>query len=75
MKDKPGSLHDILSVFAVRNINLTKIESRPSKKALGDYYFFIDMEGHRLDKAMADALQEVKKKASFIKMLGSYPVA
>ena len=75
IKDKPGSLHDILSVFAIRNINLTKIESRPSKRALGDYYFFADMEGHRSDKAMADALQEVKKKASFLKLLGSYPAA
>lgn len=75
MKDQPGSLHDILSVFAVRNINLTKIESRPSKKTLGDYYFFADMEGHRQDKAIAEALQEVKKKASFVKWLGSYPAA
>ncbi len=75
MKDQPGSLHDILSVLAVRNINLTKIESRPSKKALGDYYFFADMEGHRQDKAIAEALQEIKKKASFVKWLGSYPAA
>lgn len=74
-KDKPGSLHDILSVFAVRNINLTKIESRPSKKALGDYYFFADMEGHQQDPVVAEALQEVKKKASFLKLLGSYPAA
>lgn len=72
-KDRPGSLHDILGVFALRNINLTKIESRPSKKALGDYYFFADMEGHRSDKVMAEALKEVKQKASFLKILGSYP--
>ncbi len=72
-KDKPGSLHDILGVFALRNINLTKIESRPAKKALGDYYFFADMAGHRQDKVMAEALLEVKQRSSFLKILGSYP--
>lgn len=72
-KDKPGGLHDILSVFAVRNINLTKIESRPSKKALGDYFFFVDMEGHRKDKLITEALAEIKKMSSFFKFLGSYP--
>jgi prephenate dehydratase len=75
LRDQPGSLHDILSVFAVRNINLTKIESRPSKKALGDYYFFADMEGHRRDQPIAEALREVKNKSSFFKVLGSYPAA
>ena len=74
-KDRPGGLHDILEVFAVRNINLTKIESRPSKKALGDYYFFADMEGHRSDKILGEALNEMKKKTSFFKLLGSYPKA
>ncbi|MCU0641530.1 MAG: prephenate dehydratase [Candidatus Margulisbacteria bacterium] len=74
-KDRPGGLHDVLSEFAVRNINLTKIESRPSKKALGDYYFFADLEGHRADRTIADALQEIKRKASRLKLLGSYPKA
>ncbi|MFH1541766.1 MAG: prephenate dehydratase [bacterium] len=73
--DRPGGLHDVLSVFAVKNINLTKIESRPSKKALGDYYFFADMEGHRTDKLIAQALVEIKEKTSFLKILGSYPKA
>ncbi|MEE8638027.1 MAG: prephenate dehydratase [Candidatus Margulisiibacteriota bacterium] len=73
--DRPGGLHDILAVFAVRNVNLTKIESRPSKKALGDYYFFADMEGHRKSKVIAGALKEIKKIASFLKLLGSYPKA
>ncbi len=75
LRDRPGGLHDILSVFAVRNINLTKIESRPSKKTLGDYYFFADMEGHRKEKIMAEALSEIKRKASSLKILGSYPKA
>jgi len=72
-KDRPGGLHDILSVFAVRNINLTKIESRPSKRALGDYYFFIDFEGHIRDSLIAAALKEVKSQVAFFKFLGSYP--
>lgn len=75
LRDRPGGLHDILEVFAVRNINLTKIESRPSKKALGDYYFFADMQGHRKDKVVASALTDIKKQASFLKILGSYPRA
>jgi prephenate dehydratase len=74
-KDRPGGLHDVLAVFAERDINLTKIESRPSKKSLGDYYFFVDMEGHREDKILAEALASIKKRTSFFKMLGSYPKA
>ncbi len=72
-RDRPGGLYNILGEFAVRNINLTKIESRPSKKALGDYFFFIDMQGHRMDKKVAQALKEIKRKVAFLKILGSYP--
>ncbi|OGC03992.1 hypothetical protein A2276_05180 [candidate division WOR-1 bacterium RIFOXYA12_FULL_43_27] len=74
-RDIPGGLYDVLSEFADRNINLTKIESRPSKKALGDYYFFIDMEGHREEPPVAHALKNIKRKAGFFKNLGSYPAA
>jgi len=74
-QDRPGGLHNVLAVIAKRNINLTKIESRPSKKALGDYYFFIDMEGHRNDKLIKETIAEIKKKTSFLKLLGSYPKA
>jgi len=74
-KDRPGGLHDVLAEIAMRSINLTKIESRPSKKALGDYYFFADMQGHRQDPEIAGALAEIRKKASFLKVLGSYPRA
>jgi prephenate dehydratase len=74
-KDKPGGLHYVLGEFAKRSINLTKIESRPTKRTLGDYFFFIDIQGHRTDKKVSEALAEVKKKASFFKMLGSYPKA
>ncbi len=74
-RDRPGGLHDVLSEFAVRNINLTKIESRPSKKALGDYYFFADMQGHRTDRVIKEALQGMKRDTSLLKLLGSYPQA
>ena len=74
-KDRPGGLHDVLSEFAIRNINLTKIESRPSKKTLGDYYFFADLEGHREDPVINQTLKAVKGKTSFLKLLGSYPKA
>ena len=74
-RDRPGGLHDVLAEIATRDINLTKIESRPSKKALGDYYFFADMQGHRSDPIIAGALAGIKRKASFLKLLGSYPRA
>ncbi|MFA5035136.1 MAG: prephenate dehydratase [Candidatus Margulisiibacteriota bacterium] len=72
-KDRPGGLHDVLAEIAGRDINLTKIESRPSKKALGDYYFFLDMQGHRADPQIREVLGKIKKKTSFLKLLGSYP--
>ncbi len=74
-KDRPGGLYNVLGEFAIRYINLTKIESRPSKRALGDYYFFVDMQGHRIDKAVKEALDDIKRKAPFMKILGSYPRA
>jgi len=73
MKDRPGGLYEILGEFARRKINLTKIESRPRKTTLGDYYFFVDMEGHSSDALVRQALNQVKKRASFFKSFGSYP--
>ncbi|MEW5800763.1 MAG: prephenate dehydratase [bacterium] len=70
--DRPGILCEMLEEFRVRNINLTKIESRPSGK-LGDYIFYIDFEGHRTDSKVAEALQKIEGKAAFLKILGSYP--
>ncbi len=69
----PGRLHKILEIFALKEINLTKIESRPAKKDLGDYIFFIDLEGHRSDPKISQALTEVSELVPFIKVLGSYP--
>lgn len=73
--DAPGSLLGILQEFAARNINLTKLESRPTKKALGDYCFLIDLEGHIADEVVADALRELMIKQGAVKFLGSYPAA
>lgn len=73
IKDRVGALHDMLAPFKKYRINLTKIESRPSKKKAWDYYFFLDLEGHIQDKNTARALKELEAHAKFFKMLGSYP--
>lgn len=73
--DKPGSLLAILSEFAARSINLTKVESRPTKQNLGDYCFIIDFEGHVIDEPVADCLRNLSAKQAEVKFLGSYPVA
>ncbi len=74
-EDKPGSLLAILSEFASRAINLTKLESRPTKRNLGEYCFFIDFEGHIADELVADCLRTLAAKQAEVKFLGSYPVA
>lgn len=73
MEDKPGGLYHILEIFAKHGINLTKIESRPSKEKLGKYIFFIDFEGHRTDKSISNILDNINSKVGFLKILGSYP--
>lgn len=70
--DKPGILYSLLGEFADRKINLTKIESRPSKGKLGDYIFFIDIQGHKTDLNIKEAF-EVIEEDFFLKVLGSYP--
>jgi len=74
-KDRPGALFSILEEFARRGINLTRIESRPSRKGLGDYFFYIDLEGHVDDSAVLQAIDAIKEKAAMIRVLGSYPRA
>ena len=73
VKDRPGVLHDMLSSFKKAGINLTKIESRPSKKKLWKYYFFVDMDGHRDTPKVRKALRELERRCYFLKVLGSYP--
>jgi len=70
--DKPGGLYEILRLFADANINLTKIESRPSKKGLGKYLFFIDMQGHVNESHISKTLSAIESKVSMLKILGSY---
>ena len=73
--DHPGSLHAILGQFAARSINLSKLESRPTKQALGDYCFIIDFEGHIADAVVSDCLRDLHAELAGVKFLGSYPAA
>ncbi len=75
LKDRPGALYDVLGEFALRGINLTKIESRPSKRALGNYMFHIDCEGHIEEEKIKEALEGVERKVAMLKILGAYPMA
>ena len=72
-EDRPGSLFNILKEFAERNINLTRLESRPAKKDLGDYVFLIDLDGHLHDREIFEALEVLRKTVYLVKILGSYP--
>jgi len=73
--NKSGALHGILAPLVNNDISMTRIESRPSRRGMWDYVFFIDCEGHREDKHVATAIKELEKEASFVKVLGSYPRA
>lgn len=73
VKDRVGALHDILLPFQKAGINLTKIESRPSKKKAWNYFFFVDFEGHALEPKIAEALKGLEKHCTYFKVLGSYP--
>jgi chorismate mutase/prephenate dehydratase len=73
IKDRPGALHDILSPFKKSRINLTKIESRPSKRKAWEYIFFVDMEGHIDDRKVRKAIDNIKDSCLYVKILGSYP--
>jgi chorismate mutase/prephenate dehydratase len=74
IKDEPGALKRLLTPFSDRGINLTKIESRPSRRRAWDYIFFIDMRGHMTEKLIVEALEELKPHTTFMRVLGSYPM-
>ncbi len=69
----PGALHEVLTAFAEETIQLTKVESRPTKAWLGDYVFLIDFEGHREEPQIARALAKAEERSSLLKVFGSYP--
>ncbi len=75
LQDRPGALCEVLEQFKERNINLTRIESRPSKRVLGDYIFFVDLEGHRKDPKVKEAIMNISKSAGEVKIMGSFPSA
>jgi len=77
-ENKPGAVHALLGPLAQKGVSMTRIESRPSRamrSALWEYVFFIDLEGHQQDERVAAALAELRQKAPFLKVLGSYPAA
>src|SRR6184192_756671 len=71
--DKVGALHRALAAFRRHRLNMTKIESRPSKRKAWEYFFFIDCDGHASDHRVAKAIAELEQQCSFVKVLGSYP--
>ena len=73
VKNQPGAIHRAISVFAADGIQLTKIESRPTKAWLGDYVFLLDLEGHRTDPKVAGAIERMSDACDWVKVFGSYP--
>jgi chorismate mutase/prephenate dehydratase len=73
--NKPGSLFDLLKPLAERNISMSNIESRPSRRGVWDYVFFIDIDGHRDDEVIKQAIAEIEKASAMVTILGSYPKA
>ena len=75
LKHKPGALYECLREFASRKVNLTKLESRPTRHQPWEYNFYMDFSGHREEKEVGEALKALEEHAVFVKILGSYPKA
>ena len=75
VRNQPGALYRMLQPIATNSLSMTRIESRPSRQALWEYVFHIDVEGHRDDAAVVAALAELESEAFAVKVLGSYPKA
>lgn len=73
--NRPGAMYELLEPLSQYGVSMSRLESRPSRAALWEYLFFVDIEGHREDSAVAAALAELAHKAAFLKVLGSYPCA
>ena len=73
--NRPGAVHDLISPFAAHGVSMTRLESRPARTGQWEYYFYVDIEGHQQDSQVAKALAELKSKAPFVKIFGSYPAA
>ena len=73
--NRPGAVHALLAPFAKHGVSMTRLESRPSRMGRWEYYFFVDLQGHEKDAAVAAALAELRELAPFVKLLGSYPAA
>jgi chorismate mutase/prephenate dehydratase len=74
VKDRPGALYQLLLPFADAGVNLTRIESRPSRKKAWEYVFFVDMLGHSEEEPVKSTLQRVADNAMQLKVLGSFPI-
>ena len=73
--NRAGALYRLLAPFVNNKISMTRIESRPSRRSMWDYVFFVDIEGHVQDEAVAKAIRELEQEAAYCKVLGSYPRA
>ena len=73
--DRPGAVYELLAPLAKYQVSMSRFESRPSRKGLWEYMFFIDLEGHQDNNNVASAVDELRNKATFLKILGSYPAA
>jgi chorismate mutase/prephenate dehydratase len=74
-RNRPGAINGLLVPFAQHQVSLSRLESRPARSGLWEYLFFVDIEGHKQDENVVKALAEVGAKATFVKILGSYPRA
>jgi len=73
--NRPGAVHDLISPFAAHGVSMTRLESRPARTGQWEYFFYVDIEGHQQDANVAESLAEVRGKAPFVKVFGSYPAA
>jgi chorismate mutase/prephenate dehydratase len=73
--NRPGAVHDLIAAFAQHGVSMTRLESRPARTGQWEYFFYVDIEGHQQDPKVVEALAELRGKAPFVKIFGSYPAA